>query len=110
VILTFIRILFLLVRFLEVSQGTSLVGPGPNDHSSPLEHPNTLSHRRAGAIAGKTAAHDLASSWCSAYGSSDPERLAALETREVEIVDRFGDWRYLTGLRERERSGEKDLT
>lgn len=102
-IFTFIRILFLLVRFLVTSQGTSLVGSDPNDHSSPPEHPNTLSHRRVGAIPGKTAAHDLASSWCSAYRSFDPERLATLETREVEIVDRFGDWRHLTGLRERER-------
>jgi hypothetical protein len=44
---------------------------------------------------------DLASSWCSAYRGSDPERLAALETREIEIVDRFGEWHHLIGLKAR---------
>lgn len=101
-IFTFLRTLFLLVRFLT-SQGTSLVGSDSNGHSSPPVHPTTLSQTRVGAIPGETAAHDLAISWCSAYRSSDPERLAALETREMEIVDRFGDWHHLTGLKDRER-------
>jgi ketosteroid isomerase-like protein len=48
-------------------------------------------------------ARDLVKSWCSAYGQSDADRLAASEMLEVEIVDRFGDWHHLTGLQDRER-------
>jgi hypothetical protein len=51
----------------------------------------------------KKKARDLVESWCAAYGQSDPERLAVLEMMEVEIVDRFGDWHHLTGLKDRER-------
>lgn len=46
------------------------------------------------------------SSWCSSYLQSDPERLAALETEEVEIVDRFGDWHHLIGMEAREHFWE----
>lgn len=98
----FIRILFLLVLFSVTNRGTSLVSSGPNDHSSPPEHRHTLSQTRVGIIPGEAAAHDLASSWCFAYRSSDPERLAALETRKMEIVDGFGDWHHLIGLNARE--------
>ena len=34
---------------------------------------------------------------------SDPEQLAGLETREMEIVDRFGDWHHLIGLKAHEQ-------
>lgn len=44
---------------------------------------------------------ELVSRWCSAYRRSDPERLAALETGEVEIVDRFGAWHDLVGRKAR---------
>ena len=103
-IFTFIRILFLLVHCLSAYQGTSrVVGSDPNRPSSPAEYPHALSHTGAVTIPGETAVHDLASSWCSAYRSSDPERLAALETREMEIVDRFGDWHHPIGLEAREQ-------
>lgn len=103
-IFTFIRILFLLICFLVENQGTSnLVGSDTNSNSSPPEQVETLSPTRVAAKPGETAAHDLASSWCSAYRSSDPRRLAALETREMEIVDRFGDWHDLLGLKAREQ-------
>ena len=102
-IFTFIRILFLLVHCLSVYQGTSrVVGSDPNRPSSPPEYLSALSHTGAATIPGETAVHDLASSWCSAYRSSDPERLAALETREMEIVDRFGDWHHPIGLEARD--------
>jgi hypothetical protein len=103
-IFTFIRILFLLIHFLVENRGTNnLVGSDPNTNSSPPEHVEMLSPTRVAAKPGETAAHDLASSWCSAYRSSDPGRLAALETREMEIVDRFGDWHDLLGLNAREQ-------
>ena len=103
-IFTFIRILFLFVHCLSAYQGTSrVVGSDPNRPSSPPEYPNALSYTGAATIPRETAVHDLASSWCSAYRSSDPERLAALETREMEIVDRFGDWHHPIGLEAREQ-------
>ena len=104
-IFTFIRLLFLLVHFLLAYQGTSRVGPDPNRRSSPLEYPNTLSQSHTGVatVPGETAVHDLASSWCSAYGSFDAERLAALESREMEVVDRFGGWHHPIGLEAREQ-------
>jgi hypothetical protein len=36
----------------------------------------------------------------------NPERLAALETQEMEIVDRFGDWHHLIGIKAREHFWE----
>src|SRR6516162_6900655 len=81
-IFTFMRILFLFVHCLP-------------------EYLSALSHTGAATIPGETAVHDLASSWCSAYRSSDPERLAAMETRETEIVDRFGEWHHVIGLKAR---------
>ena len=56
---------------------------------------------KVAANAPEKAVHDLASFWCSAYRNSDPARLAALETREIEIVDRFGEWHHLIRLRAR---------
>ena len=103
-IFTFIRILFLLLHCLSAYQGTSrVVGSDRDRPSSPQEYPNALSHLGAATTPRETAVHDLASSWCSAYSSSDPERLAALETREMEIVDRFGDWHHPIGLEAREQ-------
>ena len=101
-IFTFMRILFLVVDFLAAIGGTrSAVEWGANARSLPPEQSTTLLHTKASAIAPEEAVHDLASSWCSAYRSSDPERLAALETREIEIVDRFGEWHRLIGLKAR---------
>ena len=59
-IFTFIRLLFLLVHFLLVYQGTSRVGPDPNRRSSPLEYPSALSHTGVATVPGETAVHDLA--------------------------------------------------
>jgi len=98
----FIEILFLLVHFSAASHRSSLIDSDPNNHSLPQEYPNTLTHTTGNPIRGEKAAHDLASSWCSEYRRSDPERLAALETPEMEIVDRFGDWHHLIGLNARE--------
>ena len=101
-IFTFMRILFLVVDFLATIGGTrSAVVWGANARSLPPEQSTTLLHTKLSAIAPEEAVHDLASSWCSAYRSSDPERLAALETREIEIVDRFGEWHRLIGLKAR---------
>jgi len=101
-IFTFMRILFLVVDFLAANGGTrSPVESGANARSLPPERSTALLHTKVAAIAPEEAAHDLASSWCSAYRSSDPQRLAALETREIEIVDRFGEWHHLIGLKAR---------
>ena len=106
-IFTLIRILFLLIHFLVENQGTSnLVASDRNSNSSPPEHVETLSPARVATKPGEAAAHDLASCWCSAYRSSDPGRLAALETREMEIVDRLGEWHALIGLKAREHFWE----
>ena len=95
-VFTFIRILFLVVDFLAANGGTrSPVESGANTRSLPPEQSIALLHTKVADV------FDLASSWCSAYRSSDPERLAALETREIEIVDRFGEWRHLIGLKAR---------
>ena len=103
-IFTIIRILFLLLHFLADSQGThSLVGSDLNDHSSPLEDTKGSSHTRFVPTPIEKSAHELVSAWCSAYRGSDPKRLAALETGEFDIVDRFGDWHDLIGLKAREQ-------
>jgi hypothetical protein len=96
------RILFLVVDFLATIGGTqSPVESGANTRSLPPEQSTALLHTKVAAIAPEKAVKDLASSWCSAYRSSDPERLTALETREIEIVDRFGEWYHLIGLKAR---------
>lgn len=101
-IFTFMRILFLVVDFLAAHGGTrNAVESSANTGSLPLEHWTALPHTKVAANAPEKAVHELASSWCSAYRSSDPERLAALETREIEIVDRFGEWHHLIGLKAR---------
>jgi hypothetical protein len=85
-------------------QGTShLVGSDADKCFSPPEYPKAFSHTKLATIPGEMAARQLASSWCSAYLSSSPEQLAALETGDVEIVDRFGGWHHLTGLAAREQ-------
>ena len=102
VIFTFLRILSLLTRLLIANQGKgSLVGSDQISRSLPPQHLDSLSHTKVAANQGEAGAHDLAGSWCSAYRRSDPERLAALETPEMEIVDRFGDWHHLIGLKAR---------
>lgn len=101
-IFTFMRMLFLVVDFLAAHGGTrSPVESSANTGSLPLEQSTALPHTKVAANAPEKAVHELASSWCSAYRSSDPERLAALETREIEIVDRFGEWHHLIGLKAR---------
>ena len=101
-IITFLRILSLLTHLFVSNQGTSsLVGSDQINRSLPPEHLEALSHTRVAAKPGEAGARDLAGSWCSAYKRSDPERLAALETREMEIVDRFGDWHHLIGFKAR---------
>ena len=103
-IFTVIRILFLLLLFLAESLGTHrLVGSDPKNYPSPPEYSKELSSIRPAVISEEMGAHDLASSWCSAYRMTDPGRLAALETQEMEIVDRFGDWHQLIGPKARER-------
>ena len=102
VIFTFLRILSLLTRLLLANQGTSsLVGSDAISRSLPPGHVEGLSHTKVAANQGEAGARDLAGSWCSAYKRSDPERLAALATPEMEIVDRFGDWHHLIGLKAR---------
>jgi hypothetical protein len=105
--LAFIRILSFVFLFLVTGQGTSILArPDSNKHSSLAQQAKTSSHTRPAAIPAEKGAQDLVSSWCSAYREMDPERLAALETGEIEIVDRFGDWYHLIGLKSRERFWE----
>jgi ketosteroid isomerase-like protein len=85
-----------------VSQGTSRLPDANKSNQMPLGKPGkTRSHTSLATAPEEKDARDLIKSWCSAYGQSDSERLAALEMNEVEIVDRFGDWHHLTGLRDR---------
>lgn len=101
-IFIFLRILSLLTRLFIANQGTgSLVGSDQISRSLPPQHLDSLSHTKVAANQGEAGAHDLAGSWCSAYRRSHPERLAALETPEIEIVDRFGNWHHLIGLKAR---------
>lgn len=106
-IFTFMRILLLVVDFLAANGGTrSPVESGANTGSLPLGQSAALLHTKVAANAPEKAVHKLASSWCSAYRSSAPERLAALETWEMEIVDRFGERHHLIGLKAREHFWE----
>ena len=68
-----------------------------------MESQEKRGHTSLGTAPEEQGARDLIMSWCSAYGQSDSERLARLEMSEVEIVDRFGDWHHLTGLKDSER-------
>jgi ketosteroid isomerase-like protein len=102
--LAFIRILSFVILFLVTGQGTSILArPDSSKHSSLAQQAQTSSHTRLAAIPVEKGAQDLVSSWCSAYRQSDPERLAALQTGEIEIVDRFGDWHRLIGQKSQER-------
>lgn len=110
VILTFLRILFLLVHLMSPGRGTSSLADSDANHRSfQPEHSKALSHKADAPTRGEKAAHDVASSWCSAYKGADPRRLAALEMREVQIVDRFGAWHRLVGLKAREDFWEDGL-
>jgi ketosteroid isomerase-like protein len=87
-----------------VRQGTSRLSDPNKGNDSSLGKPGkTWSHTSLGTTHEEKGARDLIESWCSAYGQSDSERLVPLEMNEVEIVDRFGDWHHLTGLKDRER-------
>ena len=102
-IFTIIRILFFLVDFLVSSHGLRcFVGSDPKNYASPKEYSGNSSDTGVAAIQEQTDTRDIASSWCSAYRTADSERLAALETQEIEIVDRFGDWHHLIGLKARQ--------
>lgn len=99
-----IRILFLAVQVWAEGQGRGRL-PDSNRSNGPSlgEQEKTWSYTSLATAPEEKGARDLVNSWCSAYGQSDSERLAALEMSEVEIVDRFGDWHHLTGLKDRER-------
>ena len=102
--LAFIRILPFVILFLVTGQGASILAkPDLNKHSSLAQQAKTSSHTRFATIPGEKGAYDLVSSWCSAYRESNAKRLAALETAEIEIVDRFGDWHHLIGAKTRQR-------
>jgi hypothetical protein len=78
-----------------------MVGSDQNNHSSPREDAKVLSHTGFVPTPIEKSAHELVSAWCAAYRRSDTKGLAALETGEFEIVDRFGDWHDLIGLKAR---------
>jgi hypothetical protein len=102
--LAFIRIFSFVILFFVTGQGTSILArPDSNKDSSLAQQAKTSSHTSLAAIAIEKGAHDLISSWCSSYRQSDPARLAAMETGEIEIVDRFGDWHHLIGQKSQER-------
>jgi ketosteroid isomerase-like protein len=105
-----VRFLFLAAQLWAASQAGGRF-PDPDDSNGP---PSAKQGRLSSQTSLRTTpkekgARDLVKSWCSAYRQSDPERLAALEMTEVEIVDRFGDWHHLTGRRDRERFWREGL-
>ena len=104
VISMLLRILFLAVQVWAASQGTNRL-PEANKSNDPSagKQEKTWSDTSFATTPEEQGARDLVKSWCAAYGQSDPERLAAMEMAEVEIVDRFGDWHHSTALIDRER-------
>jgi hypothetical protein len=99
-----VRILFLAIHVWAVSQGTSRLPDANKGNDLSLgKAGKTQLHASLTTAPEEKGARDLVTSWCAAYGQADPERLTALEMSEIEIVDRFGDWRHLTGLKDRER-------
>jgi uncharacterized protein (TIGR02246 family) len=98
------RFLFLAAQLWAASQaGGRFPDPDDSNGPSPAKQERLSSETGFSTASREKDARDLVKSWCSAYRQSDPERLAALEMTEVEIVDRFGDWHHLTGLKDRER-------
>ena len=53
----------------------------------------------------ESAVRALISRWVEAYQHRDAKRLAALETQDVEIMDRFGQIHVPSGRDENESSG-----
>lgn len=98
------RFLFLAAQLWAVSQAGGRF-PDPDDRNAPSSTKQERLSSQTGFSTASTEkeARDLVKSWCSAYRQSYPERLAALEMTQVEIVDRFGDSYHLTGLKNRER-------
>jgi ketosteroid isomerase-like protein len=49
------------------------------------------------------AVHELIERWCAAYAELDEKKLAALESPNIEIVDRFGELHVAKQRRDEER-------
>jgi ketosteroid isomerase-like protein len=49
------------------------------------------------------AVHELIERWCAAYAELDQKKLAALESPNIEIVDRFGELHVAKQRRDEER-------
>jgi uncharacterized protein (TIGR02246 family) len=60
-------------------------------------------HRPSSTANGPDAIRALISRWVEAYQDLDAKRLAALETPDVEIVDRFGELHLPSGRNENEK-------
>lgn len=99
-----IRFLLLALQLWAASLDSDrFFGPNKSHGTSVATQGRPSSESSLGSTSNSRGARDLVESWCSAYAQSDPVRLAGLEMMEVEIVDRFGDWHHLNGLRGRER-------
>lgn len=102
-IFTIIRLLLLLPHFLAESQGThSLVDSDLNNH---FHHSKTREHRHTQGSC-LLPREKVRMNWLVfgvlRTGGLIPKGLAELATEEIEIVDRFGDWHDLIGLKARE--------
>lgn len=86
------RFLFLAAQLWAASQAGGRF-PDPDDRNGPSSAKQERLSSQTGFSTASTEKElrDLVKSWCSAYRQSHPERLAALEMTQVEIVDRFGD-------------------
>jgi len=60
-------------------------------------------HRLSSMASEESAIRTLISRWIEAYQDLDAKRLAALETPDVEIVDRFGELHLPSGRNENEK-------
>jgi uncharacterized protein (TIGR02246 family) len=56
-----------------------------------LSAPVLASHQRPSSASEESAIRTLMSQWVEAYEHFDAKRIATLEVRDVEIVDRFGE-------------------
>ena len=85
-------LLFTNSKYPDPSKHTSLAN-GSNEYAERSLNGQTggLSRTNPVSKAAARAVDELIERWCAAYGDLDEKKLAALESPNIEIVDRFGE-------------------